>query len=247
MREETITLREEINKLYLSRDLLEQQRLESDGMLLIVEKQKMELEFDFDRLSAERSDLLCQLEKADSSNDNVTSEVKELNSVINELEIERNTLKTQTADQAADLAALKKELITAEQTRLDLESEKLSISEKLKFLEIDKEKVEQELSQVIRERGDVSNQLTAVTRKKEQIGEELMRLRQRLEQANETNNRLNRSLEDLVKENEEKLVIIEGNEKEIQRLQVNFIVIFKQKGVCVDREWIPAQLLGRQL
>lgn len=47
----------------------------------------------------------------------------------------------------------------------------------------------------------------------------MSRIRQRLEQSNEMNNRLNRNLEDLVKEGEEKLVIIEANEKELQRLQ----------------------------
>lgn len=229
MREETITLREDLNKLYLTRDLLEQQRMESDGMLSIVEKQKMELEYDLDRLSSERVDLLNQLENSTSSNDNVSYEVKQLSGAIAELEGERNMLRLQTSDQSADIAALKKELIAAEQTRLELDSEKLSVSEKLKFLEIEKEKVEQELSQVIRERGDLSNQLTATTRKKEQITEEMTRLRQRLEQANETSNRLNRSLEDLVKEGEEKMIVIEANEKDLQRLQEQLASIRSEK------------------
>lgn len=41
MREETITLREELNKLYLSRDLLEQQRIESDGLLTMVKSHSL--------------------------------------------------------------------------------------------------------------------------------------------------------------------------------------------------------------
>lgn len=73
--------------------------------------------------------------------------------------------------------------------------------------------------QVVRDRSDISNQLTATNRKKEQICEEMSRIRQRLEQSNEMNNRLNRNLEELVKEGEEKMVIIEANEKELQRLQ----------------------------
>lgn len=112
----------------------------------------------------------------------------------------------QSTDQQGDLSSLRKELLQAEQTRLDLESDKVTLNEKIKFLEIEKEKVEMELGQVSRERGDLSNQLSVLARKKESLNEELMRLRQRLEQANEMNARINRNLEDLVKDNEEKQV-----------------------------------------
>lgn len=114
----------------------------------------------------------------------------------------------QCTDQQGDLGSLRKELLQAEQTRLDLESEKVTLNEKVKFLEIEKEKIEMELAQVTRERGDLSNQLSVLARKKETLNEELMRLRQRLEQANEMNGRINRNLEDLVKDNEEKQVNI---------------------------------------
>lgn len=95
-------------------------------------------------------------------------------------------------------------MLQAEQTRLDIESEKVTLNEKIKFLEIEKEKVEIELGQVTRDRGDLSNKLLALTQKKETLNEELMRIRQRLEQSNEMNSRINRNLEDLVKDNEEK-------------------------------------------
>lgn len=68
--------------------------------------------------------------------------------------------------------------------------------------------MEMELGQVVRERADLSNQLTVLNRKKEGLNEELMRTRQRLEQANETNARVNRNLEELVKECEDKQVIL---------------------------------------
>lgn len=115
---------------------------------------------------------------------------------------------SQCIDQQGDLNSLRKELLQAEQTRLDIESEKVTLNEKIKFLEIEKEKVEIELGQVTRERNDLSNQLSILARKKETLNEELMRLRQRLEQSNEMNARINRSLKDLVKDNEEKQVRI---------------------------------------
>ncbi|XP_055617320.1 rootletin [Toxorhynchites rutilus septentrionalis] len=229
MREETITLREELNKLYLSRELLEQQRIESDGLLDMIEKQKIELEYDLNRVVCERDGLQMTLEKKSSSNDHLEVEIKQLKSAVAELEEERNKLKTLVSDQGVDLAALKKELITAEQARLDLDSEKLAISERLKCLEMEKDKIEQNLSCVARERSDLSNQMTTISRKKETIGEEVMRLRQRLEQANEMNSRLNRNLQELIKESEEKAVIIEGHEKELQRLQEQLASLRSEK------------------
>lgn len=213
----------------MARDLLEQQRLESDEMLTIAEKQKADLEHKFEKLHLEHLDVQYQLEKSSSSNDDVTQEAKDLKTRIHNLEIEANRMRAQIADQSSDIAALKKELITAEQIRLDLDSEKLSVCEKLKMLEISKEKVEMELAQTLRDRGDLANQLTAISCKKEQINEELMRLQQRLEQSNETNCRLNRSLEELMKENEDKIVVIEANEKEIQRQQEHFASLRSEK------------------
>lgn len=40
MREELLTLREELNKTYLSKDMLEQQKLETDGLISQIEKSK---------------------------------------------------------------------------------------------------------------------------------------------------------------------------------------------------------------
>ncbi|XP_053659814.1 rootletin [Anopheles marshallii] len=229
LREETITLREELNKLYLSRDLLEQQRIESDGLLNMLEKQKLELEFELDRVTGERNELHATLEKRTNSNEHQEQEIRQLKSTVAQLDEERGKLRVQSNDQSADLASLKKELISAEQARLDLDSEKLAISERLKCLEMEKDKIEAELSCVARERNDLSNQLATIARKKETIGEEVMRLRQRLEQSNEMNGRLNRSLEELVKESEEKTVTIEGHEKELQRLQEQLASIRSEK------------------
>lgn len=221
LREDSVGLREELNKLYLTKDLLEQQRMESEELLLITERQKADFEHKYEKLQLETVDLRYQLEKSSSSNDDRSQEVKELNTILSDLEAESNKLKLHIADQSNDIAALKKELITAEQIRLDLDAEKMSLCEKLKISEINKEKIELELSQILRERSDLSNQLTALISKKEQMNEEMMRLQQRLEQANEMNCRLNRTLEGLTKENEDKLILIESHEKEIQRQQVS--------------------------
>ncbi|XP_058462467.1 rootletin isoform X2 [Malaya genurostris] len=229
LREETITLREELNKLYLSRDLLEQQRIESEGLLNLIEKQKLDLEYELDRVLGERDGLQMTLEKKSSSNEHLETEIKQLKESVAELEQERDKLKSNVSDQAVDLAALKKELISAEQTRLDLDSDKLTISERLKCLEMEKDKIEQELSCVGRERNDLNNQIATISRKKETIGEEVMRLRQRLEQANEMNARLNRNLEELVKESEERAVLIEVQEKDLQRLQEQLASLRSEK------------------
>lgn len=45
------------------------------------------------------------------------------------------------SDQQNDLKSLRKELLAAEQSRLEIESSKLSLHEKYKFLENEKEKV----------------------------------------------------------------------------------------------------------
>ncbi|KAG5673476.1 hypothetical protein PVAND_003521 [Polypedilum vanderplanki] len=229
MREETITLREELNKLYLSRDLLEQQRIETDGLLTMIEKQRMDLEMEVEKLNNEKTELNNNLEKKCSSGESLEHEIKDLRENILQLEEEKGKLLNLSTEQNNDIASLKKELLNAEQIRLDLESEKLSLSEKLKMVEIEKEKVEQEYGALTRERGDLSNQLTCLTRKKEAMNEEVLRTRQRLEQANEMNNRLNRNLEELVKENDERQVVIDAQEKELQRIQEQLAALRTEK------------------
>lgn len=40
MREELLTLREDLNKAHLAKDMLEQQKLETDGLISQIEKSK---------------------------------------------------------------------------------------------------------------------------------------------------------------------------------------------------------------
>lgn len=179
----------------------------------------MDLEYEVDKLNNERIELSNQLDKRCLSGENLDIEIRELRANILQLEDEKGKLLNLSSEQNNDIASLKKELIVVEQLKLDLETEKLSLCEKLKMVEIEKEKVEQDLSAMSRERSDLSNQITVFTRKQEAMGEEIMRTRQRLEQTNDMNNRLNRNLEELVKEGDEKSILIEAQEKEVQRLQ----------------------------
>lgn len=57
------------------------------------------------------------------------------------MEDEKSALQHQCNDHQNDIQSLRKELLQAEQLKLDLESDKVSLSEKCKFLEIDKGKV----------------------------------------------------------------------------------------------------------
>jgi len=61
--------------------------------------------------------------------------------MIFQLEADRISLQNQNADHMSDLASLKKELLQAEQTRMDIESAKVALLEKAKFLDIEKDKV----------------------------------------------------------------------------------------------------------
>ncbi|XP_014470851.1 PREDICTED: centromere-associated protein E [Dinoponera quadriceps] len=240
MREELLTLREDLSKAYLAKDMLEQQKLETDGLISQIEKNKGDLELELERILLEKSDVQEILLKIEAMCSNHEQDKQRLQEELKRTTDEKNKLASQCVDQQGDLNSLRKELLQAEQTRLDIESEKVTLNEKIKFLEIEKEKVEIELGQVSRERGDLSNQLSVLARKKETLNEELMRIRQRLEQSNEMNARINRNLEDLVKDNEEKQVLLETNEKEFQRLQEQLASMRTEKetleGVLFDTQ-----------
>lgn len=135
---------------------------------------------------------------------------------------ENNNLRSQCTDHQNDIESLRKDILQAEQNRLDLESEKVTLQEKIKYCEMEKEKVmcnknclchifmaeylfkvNIELSQVARDRTELAKQIPILARQKEELNEELHRVKQRLEQASETNARLNREMEVIVKDKEE--------------------------------------------
>ncbi|XP_034661483.1 rootletin [Drosophila subobscura] len=229
LREETISLREELNRVSLNRDLLEQQRIESDNLICLLEKQKSDLEYDLDKLLLEKCDLQEKHEKLSSNSCSTSDELKSVQNCLLEAQEERKKLRLQSGDQSNEIGELKKELAVLDKARLELETDNLSYSEKLKCLQLEKEKILQDLACVTRDRGDIHNQLTAMCRKKEALNEELMRTRQRLEQTTETNSRLNRNLEEMVKDVEEKQVVIDLHEKDTHRLNELLAAIRSEK------------------
>ncbi|CAG9769436.1 unnamed protein product [Ceutorhynchus assimilis] len=229
IREELLTVREELHKMCLSNDMLEQQKLESDAMISNLEKIKLEYELQLDKILGESSNVQDSLVKKEAIATNLEIDKKKLQDDIKRLGDEKVALQAQCNDHQNDIQSLRKELLQAEQQKLDLESDKVSLSEKCKFLEIEKGKVEMELNQATRDRNDLSNQLTVMGRKRDGLNEELMRCRQKLEQANETNARINRNLEELVKECEEKQCTIDAMDKEIQRMQELMAAVRSEK------------------
>lgn len=229
LRSELVSTREELNKTALARDLLEQQKLEGDSILSQLEKHRSDLEIELERTLMERGDLQDLVEKLEAAVRNLEGDKKKLLDDVKHLEDEKSSLSNQSSEQLGDLNSLRKELLAAEQNRMELEADKASLCEKIKFLEADREKVELELRQVVRERGELSSQLTAMVRKKDTLNEEIIRLQQRLEQANETIGRINRALEDHVKDGEEKQILIDTLEKDKHHLQEQLAGVRSEK------------------
>ncbi|XP_048007047.1 rootletin [Leguminivora glycinivorella] len=229
LRSELVTVREELNKTSLARDLLEQQKIEADSIMSQMEKHRNDLEIELERTLLERGDLQDLVEKLQAAIRNLETDKKKLQEEVKHLEDEKSSLSNQSSEQLGDLNSLRKELLAAEQTRMELEADKSSLHEKIKFLDQDREKVELELRQVVRERGELSSQLTAMVRKKDSLNEEIMRLQQRLEQASETVGRLNRTLEDHVKDAEEKQILIDSLDKDKQHLQEQLASVRAEK------------------
>nr|XP_049693246.1 rootletin isoform X1 [Helicoverpa armigera] len=229
LRSELVSTREELNKTALARDLLDQQKIEGDSILSQMEKHRSDLEIELERTLMERSDLQDLVEKLEAAVRNLESDKKKLHEDVKHLEDEKSNLSSQSSEQQGDLNSLRKELLAAEQTRMELEADKASLCEKIKFLEGERDKVELELRQVMRERGELSSQLTAMVRKKDTLNEEIIRLQQRLEQANETIGRINRALEDHVKDGEEKQILIDSLEKDKHHLQEQLAGVRSEK------------------
>ncbi|XP_063827112.1 rootletin [Ostrinia nubilalis] len=229
LRTDLVSVREELHKTTLCRDLLDQQKLEADAIISQMEKHRSDLEIELERTIMERGDLQDLVEKLEAAIRNLEGDKKKLQDDVKHLEDEKSSLSNQSSEQQGDLNSLRKELLAAEQTRMELEADKASLYEKIKFLEQEREKVELEMRQVIRERGELSSQLTAMVRKKDTLNEEIIRLQQRLEQANETIGRLNRALEDHVKDGEEKQILIDSLEKDKQHLQEQLAGVRSEK------------------
>lgn len=78
LHEELLTAREELSKMYLSQDMLEQQKIETDGLIIALEKSK--------------GDVRYELEKSLSEQMNVQEAVKKLETIVANLEQEKGKL-----------------------------------------------------------------------------------------------------------------------------------------------------------
>lgn len=229
MREETITLREELNKVCLTNDLLDQQRMELENVIDALEKSKSDLESNIEKLQKERSNLKSHVDNLSCNNSNVSNEIKNVHDQLAKCDEDRNALTTICAQQNNEIQLLKKDLHALQNLSSDLENERCAINEKIKSSEMESEKLKQDLICVTRDRDNFHDQLNCTLRKQEMLNEEGLRMKQRMEQSNETNNRLNKNLEDLYKESEEKQCLLDAHDKEIQRLQENLAALRTEK------------------
>ncbi|CAG9120912.1 unnamed protein product [Plutella xylostella] len=222
-------VRSELHACSLCRDLLEQQRDEAASLRHQAVTHNNELQSELERVIAERTELQALADRLQAALRTLEDEQRTLLDENKRLEEEKSSISNQSSDQLGDLNSLRKELVSAEQHRMDLEADKASLHEKIKFMEADREKLEMELRQVVRDRGELTSQLTAMARKKDTLNEEIMRLQQRLEQANETIGRLNRALEDHVKDGEEKQILIDTLDKDKQHLAEQLAALRSEK------------------
>ncbi|CAH2040824.1 unnamed protein product, partial [Iphiclides podalirius] len=219
LRSELVTVREELNKTALARDLLDQQKIETDSIFSQMEKHRSELEIELERTILERGDLQDLMEKLESALRDAEAEKTKLQEDIKQLEAERGAASRQAAELQADLASLRKELLAGEQARMALDAERAALLDRLAARDGAADQLELQLRQLARERSELSSQLSEMARKKEALKEEMARLQQRLEQAGDTIARLNRSVDDHVKDGEQKQAALAQLERERQQLQ----------------------------
>lgn len=78
MREELLTVREELNKLYLAHDVLEAQKLEADNLIYTLEKTKADYELQMEKVLGERTDVHDSLVKKETLASNLEMDKKKL-------------------------------------------------------------------------------------------------------------------------------------------------------------------------
>ena len=78
IREELLTAKEELNKLYLSHDLLEQQKLEADALVASLEKSKFNYQMELERVLGERSNVCDTLAKNETATASLENDNRKL-------------------------------------------------------------------------------------------------------------------------------------------------------------------------
>ncbi|XP_026814438.1 rootletin isoform X2 [Rhopalosiphum maidis] len=219
LKEELISIKEELNQVYLDKELLEQRCLELEILQAKMEKNKGDLESELEKIASDRTDCHESLAKAESLLLDGNTEKKNLQKEHEKLIEDKKNLQVQVDDLSSDLVALRKELLQMEQDKQELESKKSSATEKWKSILLEKEKLENELEELLKDRSHLEDQLVNEKHKKQSLNEELMRLNQKIDHTIESNSRLNNQLQSIVKENEEKQIALDSCAKQLDNLE----------------------------
>ncbi|XP_063706276.1 rootletin [Culicoides brevitarsis] len=213
LKEEILLLQEELHKTCLKSDVLEHQLSDEKLSNSKYENEIRNLKNMLDTVSKECCTLKTELDNA--------LLVKENGQKANKLH--------------TDIDILKKELIGSEKIRLQIESEKKNLEDKLSCAHNNNSKLEELLCQTQKEREELCNKLTVANRKNDFLNTELLRFKQRIEQATQINNRLNKNIEELIKQNESKQSFIEKLEKDIETYQEIITTLKTEKNALEGR------------
>lgn len=78
LHEELLTAREELSKMYLSQDMLEQQKMETDGLIVALERSKGDVKSELEKSLTEQMNVHDSLVKCESVVANLEGEKKKL-------------------------------------------------------------------------------------------------------------------------------------------------------------------------
>lgn len=228
-------LQEELNKICLKAELLEQQLNDEKSTNSKLENEIKNLKHMLDIVSKECCTLKSEVENIVASKDTCVKANSILENEKGILKNEYICLSEKISELNSDIDILKKELIGSEKIRLQIESEKKLVEDKLICSQSNSGKLEELLCQVQKEKGETCNKLTVVNRKNDFLNTELLRFKQRIEQATQINNRLNKNIEDLIKQNESKQSFIEKLEKDILTYQEVITTLKTEKNALEGR------------
>lgn len=235
LKEEVLLLQEELNKICLKAEVLEQQLSDERQTNSKLENEIKNLKHMLDIVSKECCSLKTEVENIVATKDTCLKANDLLENEKGLLKNEYLNLSEKISELNSDIDILKKELIGSEKIRLQIESEKKLVEDKLVVCQNNNEKLEELLCQVQKEKGETCNKLTVVNRKNDTLNAELLRFKQKMEQVTQINNRLNKNIEELIKQNESKQSFIEKLEKDILLYQEIITTLKTEKNALEGR------------
>lgn len=235
LKEEVLLLQEELNKICLKAEVLEQQLSDERQTNSKLENEIKNLKHMLDIVSKECCSLKTEVENIVATKDTCLKANDLLENEKGLLKNEYLNLSEKISELNSDIDILKKELIGSEKIRLQIESEKKLVEDKLVVCQNNNEKLEELLCQIQKEKGETCNKLTVVNRKNDTLNAELLRFKQKMEQVTQINNRLNKNIEELIKQNESKQSFIEKLEKDILLYQEILTTLKTEKNALEGR------------